>query len=272
MVRQIGALPYGEIMPWFPEFSTAIELARRDARAREQAEPVAQYLKALYDDAPGALERTWPGDLVVYDPRAGEIRGHRELREFIHTNREWMAAHQARLKVVGSITAEGRAAVELLVHVLHEGDEVAWPVAVVAESLDERSVEFRTYCSQWPVDGLRHLRPPVLEAGAVDAPDVVKRHLDALAGGDVESIVKTFESDGYLQEPMDNVHRGAAELRAFYAGAGGIAVQPCAATDDGVSCALEYNIDGPPQAGLAVFERGTDGLLAAVRLYDDITR
>jgi hypothetical protein len=183
-----------------------------------------------------------------------------------------MAAHHSRWKVVGSITVDGRAAVELLVHVLHEGNEVAWPVAVVAESSDERSVEFRTYCSQWPVDGLRHLRPPVLEAGAVDTTDVVRRHLDALADGDVEAVVKTFEPDGYLQEPMDNIHRGAAELRAFYSSAGGSAVQPCAVTDDGVGCALEYNVEGPPQAGLAVFERGPDGLLAAVRLYDDITR
>ncbi|MFD3402097.1 nuclear transport factor 2 family protein [Kribbella sp. NPDC058693] len=268
-------------MPWFPEFSTAIELARRDARAREQADPVAQYLKALYDGAPGALEKTWPGDVVVHDPRAGEIRGHRDLRSFIHSNREWMAAHHAQLKVVGSITVGGRAAVELLVHVLHEGDEVAWPVAVVAESLDERSVEFRTYCSQWPVDGLRHLRPPILEAGAVETPYAVARHLDALAGGDAESVVKGFDPDGYVQEPIgpDNIHRGATGLRDFYArllSAGGIDVQPCAGTDDGIGFALEYNLIGRgsehPQAGLAIFDRGTDGHLAAVRLYDDITR
>ncbi|MFI5695369.1 nuclear transport factor 2 family protein [Kribbella sp. NPDC051586] len=268
-------------MPWFPEFSTAIELARRDARAREQADPVAQYLKALYDGGPGVLEKTWPGDVVVHDPRAGVIRGHRELRTFIHDNREWMAAHDARLEVVGSITVDGRAAVELLVHVLHDGREVAWPVAVVAESLDERSVEFRTYCSQWPVDGLQHLRPAFLEVGAVETTDVVARHLEALAGGDADSIVKSFEPDGYLQEPIgpDNLHRGTAELRAFYAeslSAGGFDVQPCAGTDDGASCALEYNLVGwgsaPPQAALAIFERGTDGLLAAVRLYDDVTR
>jgi hypothetical protein len=28
--------------------------------------------------------------------------------------------------------------------------------------------------------------------------------------------------------------------------------------------------DLPPQAGLAVYERGNNGLLAAVRVYDDI--
>jgi hypothetical protein len=47
-------------------------------------------------------------------------------------------------------------------------------------------------------------------------------------------------------------------------------------TDDGVRCALEYNCvrwgshDLPPQAGLGVYERGQDGLLAAVRVYDDV--
>ena len=50
----------------------------------------------------------------------------------------------------------------------------------------------------------------------------------------------------------------------------------CALTDDGVRCALEYNCvrwgrnELPPQAGVTVFERAPDGLLAAVRVYDDV--
>jgi hypothetical protein len=49
-------------------------------------------------------------------------------------------------------------------------------------------------------------------------------------------------------------------------------------TDDGVRCALEYNCVRwgrrrlGPQAGLAVCERSRDGLLAAVRVYDDVQR
>ena len=47
-------------------------------------------------------------------------------------------------------------------------------------------------------------------------------------------------------------------------------------TDDRVRCALEYNCvrwgshELPPQAGIAVYERAPDGLLAAVRVYDDV--
>ena len=94
--------------------------------------------------------------------------------------------------------------------------------------------------------------------------------------------MSTFEPDGYFREPIGPhyTHRGTHELRSFFttcfSAGGGIALQPCAMTDDGVRCALEYNCvrwgrhDLPPQAGLGVYERGPDGLLAAARVYDDI--
>jgi hypothetical protein len=69
---------------------------------------------------------------------------------------------------------------------------VAWPVALVAESVGDRSVAFRSYCSQRPLTGRHELRPPI----------------------------------------------------------------------------LQHQL--PPQAGLGVYERGRDGLLAAVRVYDDV--
>jgi hypothetical protein len=34
-------------MPWFPDFISAAELARREIRAAGQADPVAQYIAAL---------------------------------------------------------------------------------------------------------------------------------------------------------------------------------------------------------------------------------
>src|ERR1700678_1678561 len=70
------------------------------------------------------------------------------------------------------------------------------------------------------------------------------------------------------------------ELRSFFArcfsAGGGIELRQCAVTDDGVRCAVEYNCvrwgihDLPPQAGLGVYQRGSDGLLTAARVYDDV--
>ncbi len=121
-------------MPWFPEFVSAVELARRQTRAAGQADPVAQYFTALNEGDTHALETVWPGEVVIYDPRAGEVRGHRQVRRFISHNLSWLAGLHARTETVASTVAGGRAVVELLARLDHDGGELAWPVAVVAES------------------------------------------------------------------------------------------------------------------------------------------
>jgi SnoaL-like domain len=269
-------------MPWFPDFVGAIELARRQTRAAGQADPVGQYIAALNQGDTHVLETAWPGEVVVYDPRAGEVRGRRRLRRFISQSTSWLAERAARIETVASTGAVGRAVVELLAHLDGGGQEVAWPVAVVAESHDDLKVVFRTYCSLSAVDGRRHVRPPILEPARIHAGDVVGRYEAALDAGDTDAIVSSFAPDGYYREPIgaDAAHRGAAELRSFFAerfsAGGGIGLQGCAVTDDGMRCAVEYNFvrwgsyDLPPQAGIGVYERGPSGLLAAARIYDDV--
>jgi ketosteroid isomerase-like protein len=270
-------------MPWFPDFAAAAESARRDTRVAGHADPVAQYFTALNDGDTRALETVWPGEVVIHDPLAGEIRGHRQLRRFVHHNQTWLAEYRPRAETVASTVVASRAVVELLVHMsFDDGHELAWPIAVVAESPDDQSVVFRTYCRPWPLDGPRRVRPPILGPAIVDTPDVVGRYLTALDAGDVEAVVKTFAPDGYYREPIgtDTAHRGSTGLRSFFAerfsAGGGIGIERCAVTDDGVRCAVEYNClrwgrhDLPPQAGIEVYERGADGLLVAVRVYNDI--
>lgn len=269
-------------MPWFPDFINAAELARRQTRAAGQADPVARYIAALNDGKTRTLETVWPGQVVVFDPRAGEVRGHKPLAQYVRRNRSWLTDHHARIDTVAATTASGRAVVEMVAQ-LTDGDRlVSWPVAVVAESPDEMSVVFRTYCSQWPVDGRRHLRAPVLSPASIRAGDVVEGFQAALLAGDTDAIVSTFAPDGYLREAIGApyVHRGRDELRAYFtscfSAGGGIALHPCAVTDDGTRCVVEYNCvqwgrhELPPQAGLTVYERDPDGLLAAVRVYDDV--
>jgi len=268
-------------MPWFPDFVSAGELARRQTRDAGQADPVGQYLTALNDADTHALERVWPGKVVVHDPHAGEVRGHRHLRRFVKDSQAVLAEYGTRTETVASTVADHRAVVELLAHVTLAGRAEVWPVTIVAESPDDRSVIFCSYFSRSLFEGHRYVRPPILEPGSAHPGDVVGRYLAALEAGDIEAIVSTFAADGYYREPIGPpfTHRGATELRSFFAacfGAGGIGLQHCRVTDDGVRCALEYNCvrwgsyDLPPQAGIAIFERRPDGLLAAVRIYDDV--
>jgi hypothetical protein len=270
-------------MPWFPDFASAVELARRQARAAGQADPVTQYFEVLNSGDPRSLEDVWPGKVTVYDPLAGQVSGHRELRRYVRQNLSWLGGLHARTERVAATVTGGRAVVELLAHVPADGQDLAWPIVVVAESPDGWSVEFRTYCRVWPITGPHRIRPPILPPGAAHPADVAGRYCAALEAGDTSAIIATFAPGGYYQEPgsgQQRRHQGTAELRSFFgrkfSAGGGIGLQHCAVTDDGVRCALEYTCvrwgrhELPAQAGLAVFERGPDGLLAAVRVYDDI--
>jgi hypothetical protein len=92
----------------------------------------------------------------------------------------------------------------------------------------------------------------------------------------------SFTPDGYLLEPIGAyaIHRGTAELRSFFTACfnagGGIGLEQCVVTDDGVRCAAEYNCvrwgsrELPPQAGIGVYERDAEGLPAAARVYVDV--
>ena len=62
---------------------------------------------------------------MIYDPRAGEVRGHRQVRRFVGQNRSWLAGLHARTETVASTTAGGRAVVELLAHLAQDRRDVA---------------------------------------------------------------------------------------------------------------------------------------------------
>lgn len=147
-------------MPWFPDFSNAAELVRKQTRAAGLADPVAQYFAALNEGDARPLESVWPGEVVINDPRAGEVRGHRHVQQFVSRNQSWMSEHHVRTEIVASTSVGGRAVVEFLAHLTHDGRELAWPVAVVAESPDDWSAVFRTYRSQWRSTGGGTSGPP----------------------------------------------------------------------------------------------------------------
>ena len=181
-------------------------------------------------------------------------------------------------------TGPDRAVAECLLHPRQDGGETALPLAVVGERAAGGGLAaIRVYHSLWPLHGVHAVRPPLLPArDDLALPEVVTRYQAALAAGNLETILRQFEPDGYAREPSGGryVYRGAAELRRFYAmlfaNGGGIPLEHCSATDDGARCAVEYNVTHwgrtalPPQAGVAVYERGESGLLRAARIYDDV--
>jgi hypothetical protein len=172
---------------------------------------------------------------------------------------------------------------ETLVYLQSSKGETELPVAVVGDQAGSGHVRaLRVYHSLWPLYEAHRVRPPLLRADPTQHfTDVVAEYQRALDGGHIDAIVNAFEPDGYFREPAGGewVYRGHARLREFMTHlltSGGIGLEHCTITDDGVACALEFNAVqfGPhqltPQAGVAVYERGSSGRLHAARIYDDV--
>ena len=178
--------------------------------------------------------------------------------------------------------------VELLARMDHDGRELAWPVAVVAEPVRR------------PVGRLPHLLQPVAGRRAAARQAARPRgspRARAGPGGRCRRPLPDRAGDrrrgrggGHLRARRVLPHplrpeatpaaastmSSARSSPAVSARAAASNCRPCAVTDDGVRCAVEYNCvrwgihDLPPQAGIGVYERGADGLLAAARAYDDV--
>jgi hypothetical protein len=276
-------------MPWMPEFFAApIAQALRPQQGAAGANDAVPYYEGVLAGEPDALVRSFAGEPVLNDPRVGYVEGARGLRDFASATAGWLRERDAVVENVALTRTPTRTVEEVVLHLLadEDGARVELPVAVVTDRNPDRTLKtIRLYHSMWPLTGRHTLRPSLL-------PEDPRLHVEgtpgdyqrALAEGDLEGIVGTFEpEDGYAREPSGGayLHRGAEALRGLYAhlfaNGGGIAVEHCTLTDDGVRCAIEYNCvrwgasDVPPQAGVAVYERGSGGLLlSAARIYDDV--
>jgi hypothetical protein len=274
-------------MPWMPEVFTVPIAQTRRAGEVTRANDAVPYYEGIMAEEPGALVRSFAGHPVLDDPRVGYVEGARQFRAFVSGTADWLRERDAVVENVALTRTPARTVEEVVLHLLaDDGGRVELPVAVVSDRNPDRTLKaIRVYHSMWPLSGEHRVRSPLLppdpNAHAERAPGDYQR---ALAEGDLAGIVGTFEPDGYAREPSGAayLHRGAEALRELYAhlfaNDGGIPLEHCTLTDDCVRCAIEYNCvrwgatDIPPQAGVAVYERGSSGLLAAARICDDVGR
>jgi hypothetical protein len=245
--------------------------------------PVSRYVPLLIDgDLEGLLDLF--GNVPrINDPRLGWVEGT-AFELFVATSSEGLAERHARVEHLTTTSTARGAVEECILSLVRRGQTVRLPVAIAAVIATDVLTSIHVYHSMWPLMGAHAVRPPILPALAeIRLPDVVGRYYETLASGDPTGTVAQFDTEGSVREPIGEgrLHRGQVELQRFFGrllAHGGISVERCSLTDDGSSCALEYNLTAwgdyllPHQAGIAVYERARGGLLAAVRLYDDIQR
>ena len=232
----------------------------------------------------GAVEQMAGGFPVVHLPNAGPA-GSPGALDAVLTELGWMARRIEEVRGVG-VTTTNTLLLEEVEVVIAPGPGSAGIVLPLACVLDRRqpsAPQIRVYYSNWPLSQCHFVRPPLLRAADIALPeDFVGAYHRALRAGELAAIVESFEADGLAREPAGGAHayRGPERLRSFYAHLcgedTGIALEYCTLNDDGVRCALEYNCVNwagtpiPPQAGVAVYQRGSSGRLAAARIYDDV--
>lgn len=271
-------------MPWIPELFSAPVLERLQEKwERERLEAV-PYYDGLMSGELAALIGSFAGEPVLHDPLHGRIKGVRAFEGYVSNLSSFLAQHNLSFDAVEDVITEDRGFEEFILHLDGEDGPVEVPVAILADrEPDGRLAELRVYHSMWPLQGRHVHRPPMLQRDPdLDPWDVVGEYQRALAAGDVDGVLATFEPDAYAREPSGGpyIYRGRDGLRAFYeqlfSNGGGIPLEHCAMIDTGRACALEYNVarwgrtELPPEAGVAVYTRGESGKLAAARIYDDV--
>jgi hypothetical protein len=270
-------------VPWAPELFSAPALQRLQDKYRRDRLRSVPFFDGLVTGEIDALLGSFSGAPEVHHPIRGRVKGESAFRHFVADMTSWMAEGNVDVEHVSTVIAAPRGVEEVVLHFDTDDGRIGFPMALANEyDQDRRINELRLYFSTWPLTGGHANRPPLLQPDLdLHGPDVIGEYQRALASGDVEAILATFEPDAYMREPAGDthVHRGTDELRAlyelFFSNGGGIPLEHCTVTDDGRVCALEYNVVAwgrtalPPEAGLAVYVRGDSGKLAAARVYDD---
>ena len=245
--------------------------------------PVSRYVPLLIEgDFTGLLD-LFGNAPRINDPHLGWVEGE-GFEPFVAASFEGLAERKARVEHVTTTSTSLTAVEECVLSLVRRGQTVRLPVAVAAGIDSGVLTRVHIYHSLWPLVGAHAIRSPILPALAgLVLPGVLERYHERLRAGDATGVVQQFAAEGSLREPTGehDLHRGRGELLRFFAGLlaiGGISIERCSLTDDGTSCALEYNLTAwgnalvPPQAGIAVYARTDAGLLATVRLYDDVAR
>lgn len=241
------------------------------------------YLRLLIDgDADGVVD-AFAGEPVIEDPRAGRVAGADHVRRFVKESAAWLAERDARVEPARTTSSAERDVVESVLHLRLDHGPWPLPVAVVADREGDAVRELRVYHSTWPLTGGHVVRRPMLPPDpSIELSDAVAAYQRALAAGDLDGVLAVYDPTGSFREPAGGtyLYEGTERLREEYtiqfALGGGIPLQFCTATDDGTTCAIEFVVDRigtrnvAPQAGCAVYERGTPGHLAAGRVYDDV--
>jgi len=243
------------------------------------------YLVTLIGGDGDALVKTVGAGATIDDPHCGRITGTDGVRAFSKDFNEWIEGYDARVEHVRTTGSDERVCSEAVLH-LNVGDKpVQLPVATVVSS-DGTTARIHVYYTKWPFTETHSVRAGLFAKPETNAEhtDVILRYFECLNTGDIERLMTCFEADIYFREASGPpyVHWGTAAVRNYFLGLfgkGAPMLRDDTILDDGRCVVMEFSVigwNGIPrepddwEAGLAVYERSEEGLMRAIRIYDDV--
>ena len=218
---------------------------------------------------------------IMYTPLEGKIFGRDNIKKYFIQQKEWLNTKKAKVDIINTIDINHRIVIEFVIFFNKQNQSIELPIVAVLDIENNSISSIRIYHSSWPLTAEHIVIKPILEPEEnLDEPDIISLYMQGIKNADKEFVLSLFEEKAYVQEPSGSKfrHQGKTGREKFYSFAldkGGVPLKHCTATFDGKHFAVEYVFDEwgdkkfEPQAGIAIYEIGESGKIAAVRIYDD---
>lgn len=255
---------------------------------KERLTTVAEnYLSIVINEDANALLNLVGQDGIVEDPRFPGNRGESDLRDFIIKFQGFFSPMSPQVEHVRTTATDQRVISEDMLHINNNGENWELPVATVVANDPESGIRVHVYYTNWPFNKKHTARRNLFnepQPNQAEFEGAILNYVQSLLTGDLDKIRDSFEADIYFREPsgVPYTHWGRNSVVNYFKGLfanGAPMLRDDTVTDDGRTVVMEFSVigwDGKPrpadrwEAGMAVYERSRDGLMCAIRIYDDV--
>ena len=245
------------------------------------------YLHTLVHEDNESLLELVGNSAAIEDPRKGRVTGSDAIMQFAHDSKTWLEYRKPRVQHVRTTATPERVCCETMLHMQSQGENISLPVGtVVSKHPETGAAEVHVYYTLWPFNHHHSVRPALFSDPNPEGEfsGIIAKYFEGLIEGNLEKVLECFEADIYFREAsgLPYVHWGHAPVAEYFKGLfsrGAPMLRHDTITDDGRCVVMEFTViawngvERDPahhEAGLAVYERSEDGLMRAIRIYDDV--
>jgi hypothetical protein len=185
-------------MPWSLQSSTLT--TNMEGRALDH--PYVPFYEGILEMPSEGLLESWADQPDLDEPRSKSVEGADAFVRWAAQTREWLVGADAATRPVYLIVTPTRTVEEVAIDLAIDGERRELPVAIVADRNSLGLTAIRVYHSMWPLIRGHLVRSPLLRSNPnITIPDVVGDYQRALAAGDLEGILATYQDDAVVREP-----------------------------------------------------------------------